>query len=500
MPDIQPVRNIWIIHDRPTIPYKTYEDNLYGRDRSGLEYLVKKRGLKPSTLQHFHVGFSESNEIVMPVFKDDELIDYKFRGIIEKIFKRHPKSETWVFNEKGIEQGVEDKALIVVEGEIDAMSLWQLGFKNVISLVGGAQGPTPWVGLIPEDLPVYLCLDNDDPGQDAAQKLAERLGLSRCRNVVFECKDANDFLTGRGTEDEFQKLLDNAAKFRVQDIFRIDEVIDKLENNKLERIPTFLDRLTSHLDGGIPAKSLVTISGRTGAGKSTALMNMLIHHASEGRPVLLISLENDLFFTIQRLLEIKYKKSYDEFTREEWENIKEDMTDYPFYIDVSMDSYTMPKIDKVIKQSKALFGVEFFGFDHIGFIPARDDAKEISHMVREFKMLCRKYDIITYMVSHVRRSNNENDYLSSEELKGSSSIAQDSDIVLFVVDLKSGLEISIDKARMSKSKLRIPILFNGDTGVMEDDMSRSVKHYDQEIVDPIDSEDKTFKTEESIEY
>lgn len=505
--DIQSIKNIWGIHSRPTVPFQRYKDNLwFNDDKSGQEFLVKTRGLKPTVLQHFNVGMTENKEVVIPVFKDGELIDYKFRKIAEKEFHRHPGAETWVVNEQAFQSSAEDGYIICVEGEFDAMALYQLGFRSVISTTGGAQAPTPWVKKIPDKIKVYICYDNDEPGQDAAQKLAERIGINRCFNIKFpDVKDANDFLLKGAKKSDFQKLISKAEKFRIKDVFQVHEIIDKLRDNRLQRTPVFSQRLTAHLNGGISAKSLVTISGRTGVGKSTVLMNMLVHHANEGRPVLLVSLENDLYFTVQRVLEVKYKKPYTTFTEEDWIRVRNDMADYPLYIDVSMDSYTMPKIEKIIEQAKSLYGIEFFGFDHIGFLPTRDDPKEISQMVRNFKLLARQYDIIVYMISHVRRAQGASDYVTSEELKGSSSIAQDSDVVLIINDSKAGLEISIDKARMSKSHLRIPILFDGPSGVMSDDMSRSVKQYDEEISDPVATAEKPVETpiindEEKTEY
>ena len=485
MEDIKDIQSLFGLRSRPSVPYQKYEDYLYGENKDGLRYLVKTRGLQPTILQHFHIGFTDTNEIAIPVFKDSEVVDYKYRSIAEKTFRRHPGSETWVFHETAFQYAVEDGYLCIVEGEIDAMSLFQLGFKSVVSISSGAMGPTPWINKIPDGIKIYINFDNDETGQEAAQKLAERIGIEKCFNVKFEnVKDANDFLLAGGTKEEYQKLLDGAQKFRIKDIFRIDEVLEKLKDNKLNRVPVFSERLTAHLNGGIPAKSLVCISGRSGVGKSSTLINLLVQHANEKRPVLLVSLENDLYFTVERILETKYKKPMTEFSQDDWVKIKQEMLYYPFYIDVSMESYTVSKVEKIIEQSKKLYGIEFFGFDHIGFMPTRDDPKEISEMVRAFKMIARTYDIIIYMVSHVRRSANTNDYLTGEELKGSSSILQDSDIVLLVVDTQAGLEISIDKARMSKSKLRIPISFDGPSGVIKDDNSREVKCYGEAVGDP----------------
>ncbi len=508
MENIKSISQLWGTKSRPTTPYQEYESALYEykenpRAAEALKYLILERKLSLTTIQAFRVGYNqEQHEIAIPVFKDGELIDYKYRGITEKTFRRHPGSETWVVNERAFQYAEEDGYIVCVEGEFDAMALWNIGIRSVISTTGGSQGATPWVTKIPDKIKVYICYDNDDAGQDAAQKLAERIGIERCYNIVLSVKDPNDFIREGHTKEEFEKILNDALRFKIKDVYKISDILDSLENNKIKRVPTFSKRLTAHLDGGIPKKSLVVVSGRSGVGKTTAMSNMLIDHANNGMPCLLVSLENDLFFTIQRILEIKYGKPYTTFTKKDWSIVRSDMADYPLYIDVSMDSYTIDKISKIIDQAKKLYGIEFFGFDHIGFLPTRDDPREISQMVRAFKLLARKHDIIVYMISHVRRASNPTDYLTQEELKNSSSIGQDSDIVLFVVDTKAGLEISIDKARMSKSHVRIPIIFDGPTGVMKDDMERSAKHYDSELVDPViqDTDKDNQKDTTPIEY
>jgi KaiC/GvpD/RAD55 family RecA-like ATPase/5S rRNA maturation endonuclease (ribonuclease M5) len=486
---ISSVSQLWGIKNRPEVNYAEYENNLYNYKTDpmaaeALKYLIEERGMKLSTLQNFHVGYNkEQHEITIPVLKDTELVDYKFRGITEKTFRRHQGSETWVVNELAFQYAEEDGYLICVEGEFDAMALYQLGFRSVVSTTGGAQGATPWVNKIPDGIRVYIYYDNDEAGQESGQKLAERIGLERCSNITTVEKDANDFLRAGKTKEEFSKVLENSKKFKIKDVFQVNEILDALENNRLKRVDVFSPRINAHLDGGIPKQSLVTILGKTGVGKSTLLMNSLVHHADGGHPVFLVSLENDLFFTVQRLLEIKYRKPYLDFTKDDWAQIRKDMEDYPFYIDTSMEAFTVDKVNKIIEQAKKLYGIEFFGFDHIGFLPTRDDPKEISQMVRSFKLLCRKFDIITYMISHVKRS--DDDFVTSDHAKGSSSIGQDSDIVLAVVDIKSGMEVVIDKARMSQSHLQIPISFNGDSGVMEDDHDRSVRRYGEELADPV---------------
>lgn len=484
--EIRDIKSLFGLHARPSVPFQQYEDNLYfSDDKSGLEYLNKQRGLKPSTLQHFHVGMTETKEIAIPVFKDGELIDYKYRKIVEKEFRRHPGAETWVVNEPAFQYATEDKYIVCVEGEFDAMALFQLGFKSVVSTTGGAQAPTPWIKRIPDNVKIFICYDNDEPGQEAAQKLAERIGIHKCYNITFkDVKDANDFLLGGGTKAEFQKMLDTADKFQIKGILKINDVLESLKKNKVERVDTFSKRLTAHLDGGIPKAGVITISGKPKAGKSNLLMNMLLHHAKQGHPTLLISLENDLFFTVQRLCEILLQKPYKKFTDKDFNTLKNEFLEMPLYLDVSLGNWDIDRIEKVVDQMKSLYGIEFFGFDHLGYLSG-DEVKDIDDVMRRTKMMSRNLNIVSYIVVHIRKMMNDDDYPTANDLRGSASMAQESNAVLFMVNTKGGQEISIDISRMSRSKLRIPIIFDGPSGSIADDMSRSVKHYDDEVEDPI---------------
>lgn len=490
------------ISSRPTTNPKQYLDNLYfGSNKAGEKYLQEVRGFNHETIQHFKLGLNDQGEITIPIFKSGELIDYKYRGIEEKTFRRHHGSENWVINDIAFENCLKEGYLICVEGEFDAIALWQLGFKSVVSTTGGSQGGTPWVKEVPDNVKIYINYDNDEPGQEAARKLADKLGIQRCYNVILPCKDANDFIIGGGTKEHYQEILDNSPRFKIQNVYKLSEVLDNLEKNKLPRVSVFSDRITAKMNGGIPSQSLVVISGDTGVGKSTILLNFLSFHANQGKPVLLISLENDIYFTVQRLLEIKLQKRYQDFTTEDWVRIREEMLDYPFYIDTSMETYTLDRLEKIVDQAKRLYDIEFLGFDHIGFLPTRDEPKEIAQMMRGLKLISRHMNIITYVISHINRDK-EDGYPTLRRLKGSSAIEQDSDIVMFVVPTKEGHEVSIDKARMSPRYFRVPVYFDGDTGVMKDDFSRDVKRFDEIIPDePSENQKKEVLPEDkTIDY
>jgi hypothetical protein len=80
-PQILQVGHEW--HERPSIPYTKYFDALYdGSNDEVKNYLIEKRKFSPSTLAAFKIGV-DNGEVVIPVIKDGELIDYKWRGIKE---------------------------------------------------------------------------------------------------------------------------------------------------------------------------------------------------------------------------------------------------------------------------------------------------------------------------------------------------------------------------------------------------------------------------------
>src|SRR5690606_4129586 len=76
----------------------------------------------------------EMNCIVFPYFKGGELVNTKFRDA-KKNFKLHSGAELIWWNYDALTRFEE---VIIVEGEMDALSVIQAGFDNVISVPNGA--------------------------------------------------------------------------------------------------------------------------------------------------------------------------------------------------------------------------------------------------------------------------------------------------------------------------------------------------------------------------
>lgn len=470
-----------------------YVNNLFDvGNKKVLDYLIQERKLDLETVKYFKIGCNERGDVAIPVFKDGILIDFKFRSIKEKHLYRVPESETWIVNENALTLAKESRKLVITEGEIDAFSAWQLGVHAVISGTGGAGevGRAMWIDNIPDDAVVYIIYDSDAVGQKAARQLADRIGIERCYNVqLTEHKDMNEFLQKGGTSEDLGKILKEAPRFGVDGVSRISDVIDQLRANPVVKKPIFMERFNAHTKGGIVRKSMVMISGRYGTGKSAFLLNMLIDQADRGEPVLLISLENDMMLTLQRILSIKFNTPIERFTDKMWDKAKKDLLDYPFYLDMSMESYSGDKVRRISEQAKKLYGIEWVGYDHLHWSVERTKPEELEKISKEFLMIAHEKDLIMLVVCHVRKADKEQKVITGEDLKGSIGMAQLANQIMILQNFGSGMELNLEKSRESRSHLRFPLNFEGETGVMTEDMERKIKHFDEEVEDA-DSGDK----------
>ena len=111
------------------------------------------------------------------------------------------------------------KQCFIVEGEIDALSLYEAGIKNVISVPNGASSGAQRLEYLDNCYKYFdkmkeiiLFTDNDDPGLALRNELARRLGKFRCKYIDANgFKDANEILCSEGIL-KLQEILENNRK------------------------------------------------------------------------------------------------------------------------------------------------------------------------------------------------------------------------------------------------------------------------------------------------
>ncbi|KAL3163064.1 hypothetical protein ABBQ32_009487 [Trebouxia sp. C0010 RCD-2024] len=185
-----------------------------------LETLLRNR-VTEEHLQMSKKHSEKENAIVFPYLLHGKVTNTKLRTLGRRFaFKRQHQS-IWY----GLDDIVNQDTIIIVEGEMDKLSMEEAGFTNVVSVPHGApqvvkQGPLPepskdkafayvwncWPAL-ERAACIMLATDDDVPGHALSEKLARRLGRDRCLRVLWAApgatsaapsKDANDVLVQRG--------------------------------------------------------------------------------------------------------------------------------------------------------------------------------------------------------------------------------------------------------------------------------------------------------------
>ncbi len=270
------------------------------------QYLINDRKLTLDTLQHFKIQ-EEKDQIIFPFYVDGKLTATKYldlnRSNGKKNIRVEPNCQPCLFGWQAVPEQL--RKLVLVEGEIDAMTLHQYGLGMAVLSVpfGGGTNTNhskhTWIECEYDRLAIYdeiyLCLDNDQAGEEATKELLERLGQYRCRIVKLPFKDANECLMEGVTVDEMKRCFESAQtqdpkELKSAGLF-VEEVIEKFYPSG--DIEPGYSLPWSKADGKILFRpsELSVWTGITGHGKSQCLGHIMLDCMKQGAKVCIASFE-----------------------------------------------------------------------------------------------------------------------------------------------------------------------------------------------------------------
>jgi DNA primase len=146
-----------------------------------------ERGFRKNTLEIFEIGYSRKQErITIPV--RDEF--GQFVGFTGRATKPEQTKKYWdkglpkkfiLFN---LDNAKKYDEVIVVEGPLDAMKVYQAGFPNVIAILGGGFTKQQSQKLLRHFQSVIIFTDNDEAGRAFAKKI-ERVMRSAGKRIFY---------------------------------------------------------------------------------------------------------------------------------------------------------------------------------------------------------------------------------------------------------------------------------------------------------------------------
>jgi twinkle protein len=385
------------------------------------------RGISNNTLLRFKISQSlewmpkaqkETNVVCFNYFRNDELINIKFRGP-GKDFKLAKDAELIFYNLDAIK---DTDTAVVVEGEIDAMSMYEAGIYNVVSVPNGTAPRgvmrLPYLDNCAEYFidkkQIIIATDNDEVGQNLKDELSRRFGIEKCSFIEYpkDCKDANDVLIKHG-RDAVKAMVVNAIPFPIKGIVEKEtletELLELYENGYPKGanigIPT-LDELISFMPG-----DFTTITGIPGSGKSEftdwLMSKTSINH---GWKWAICSFENSppVFHAtklIEKLSEKPFNKTSMGISKFELEMVMDYLNDNFFFIntmeaDITIDGILAKTAELVLR--KGIKGLLIDPWNYIEHkVPnGQTETQYISDVLSKIRMAARKLGIHIFLIAH----------------------------------------------------------------------------------------------------
>lgn len=229
--------------------------------------------------------------IAFPYFRGDELVNVKYRDR-EKNFRMETGAERILYGLNDIDPA----RCVIVEGEIDKLSIETAGVVSCVSVPDGAPAETAkdyankfaFLEADQDRLEAVrewiIAVDNDAPGKRLEDELARRLGRDKCKRVIWpaECKDANDVLRSFGAA-VLRECLDNAEAFPLAGVFTVMETSTRIrhlrEHGWEKGVSTGWDEMDQFYT--VRPGEFTVVTGMPNTGKSNWLDALLVNLARD---------------------------------------------------------------------------------------------------------------------------------------------------------------------------------------------------------------------------
>lgn len=272
------------------------------------EITTTLRGIKPETWKTYGYRLGNNNRLVIPV-KDTKgnTVGYKWR-LAEKLGKGE-QSFGWVKVSQetnyliGMQIAAKDFNLIITEGELDALSAYQMTGGKSYSIVSVPNGASSALKAVDHNIDfvsrfgkVIIAMDNDEAGDIAAEQILSKYPHFKKLVYPVGIKDCNDWLVkenGKGFDNALYQTKQQEAEYIVGKDKRQSDLRDFYANGEDLGVTTGVSPLDELMGGFRKGETSMVIAG-AGVGKSTLCRQIAYAQATYGRRTLVISSEENV--------------------------------------------------------------------------------------------------------------------------------------------------------------------------------------------------------------
>lgn len=423
------------------------------------EYL-RGRGITDETMDAFRIGEKmhffpqEKKEMLamaFPSYKNGKLIRAKYIAvdrptggkIVAVEANRIPILFGWHlinFHSKEV-KSERKRAVCIREGEINAMTLHQLGIPSLaLPLGAGSGGQHAWIEYDYPELElfdtIFISMDEDEAGKAAALEIAARLGIHRCR-IVRMPKDPNDLLMA-GKADDIRGYFKQAEYLESQVIKKPSYYGDDVRNRfKPEEYKTGWSPLMTKMRNGQPPLvqfrygETTIITGINSHGKSSYIDQLILDAVSQGERVCLASLEQDGGMTLARQVKKAVAQTW---PKEELVDKALAYLDGKEYIYDALNTLKLEDFFRNVEYAIRRYGVSLVILDSLMCL---DDVLEESidsqrKAINAFSSFMKKNHVHGFLVAHPRKGLSKYDRVDRIAVSGSGKLTDRADNVISV--------------------------------------------------------------------
>lgn len=486
---------------------------------------LKKRGLSDKVINQFLIGYEESftegtggkswKAVIIPTSPST----YVARNTDTEADKRNrvrKHGANLIFNSKIIKYPIDDY-IFITEGEIDAMSFYEVGY-NAVGL-GSTSNINKLLSILKVSSkpkkPLFIVLDNDEEGKKKTKELImelDKMGIDYYYSFDFYegYKDANEYLVNdrqgfiksiqeaiktdtEKREEEREEYLKNSTSNYIQDF--INGITESVNT---PYTPTGFNKLDEILDGGL-YEGLYICGAISSLGKTTLITQICDQIAQNGQDVIIFSLEmaraEIMAKSISRLTLLEVQKNKHDLKNAKTTRGVTTGTRYPYYSDLEKE-IIKNSINKYKDYSSHIFIHEGIGnigveqvrktiekhikitgnkpvvvIDYIQILAPYDvratDKQNMDHAVLELKRISRDLKLPIIGISSFNRASYK-EKVGMEAFKESGALEYGSD-VLIGLQLKGvgDRNFNVDEAK-AKNPREIELVIlknrNGATG------------------------------------
>ena len=444
---------------------------------------LKTRGISEQTADSMKLFPAEkyfqrlnrtTDSIGFPYFKNGQFISAKYRSIESKDFTQDSGGSHDFF---GIDNIDLTKPVIIVEGEIDALTLMECGLTNVLSVPSGAPikvsdgkvdasedkrfsfvwNAFDMLSSVPY---VTIATDTDTAGQALAEELARRIGKDKCRIATFPFKDLNEAFLADGA-DLVKQIINNAEPYPVAGLSSASKFTDRLNDLWLKGTGKGVSTGYANVDEiyTVVQGQLTIVTGYPSSGKSNFVDQLMVNLArTHDWKFALCSFENQPEVHISRLMEVYKEKRFFDGTQRMTEAEKNEAFTWvePHFMFLDSEGQEPSTIDSILERARiavARTGIRGLVIDPYNYIENKGGQAEhefISSMLTRMQTFAKAFGVHVWFVAHpskITRSGMDLPRPDGMAISGSMAWWAKADCGITVHRAKTEVEIAVWKCR-----------------------------------------------------